>query len=240
MKRQIITVVATVLITSVVMLPIGAVLAEKVGATPESGVTSRIKTLYDILVGEDKGADTAGDWGDWGAFWNRIYSATRYTEVDYELQALVEWDDCEGDACNGEGEPEDYQGEEAEWTNTFPLDNGKEVWKDERTGLYWSHTVAASMTNVFPDQDHSTCPFFDGNTEAEKLPARYNYDGGTPACGNAINACAGLSIKLNTEDTEEYTKWYLPTQKELIQGYIDGIVNQTSFVFTTPNWFWSS
>lgn len=272
-KKTTIAIVATFFATAAVMLPIGAVLAEKSGSSPESGVTSRIKAVYDSLVTEGHGSESAGSWGDWGAMWNRIRSASEWTPdgtataddvadgktfygssrtsavgtarlaQNFELQALVEWDDYSGVDTPGNGSIEDYEGEEAEWTNTYPLDAGEEVWKDERTGLYWSHNLG-SYSNSFPDIDHSACPFFDGSTEAEKLAARYGYDGLTSACGNAINACGSLSLKLRETDTEEYTQWYLPTQKELMQAYIDGIYNQTGgggeTGFTTTSWFWSS
>lgn len=205
-----ITFVATLLVA----VPITAVLAEKVGATPESGVTSRIKVLYDILVGEDKGADTAGDWGDWGSMWNRIYSATRYSEaeVDFSLQQYSARDDYAGEYNWGEP-PEDYQGEEAEWTDYSV--GADEVWKDERTGLYWSADRGTFTYNNF---DMATCDFFTSEP-------RSSYDGSDLACGgtveapHAINYCATL-------DYGGRTDWYLPSQKELMQAYIDGMYNQ--------------
>ena len=48
-------------------------LAEQSGGSPESGVTSRIKTLYDNLVVLGFGSDV--DIPDWGAYWNRIKTA---------------------------------------------------------------------------------------------------------------------------------------------------------------------
>lgn len=267
-KKTVLTIIVTILITVFVSVPITAVFAEQMGDSPESGAISRIKVIYDSLVTLSHGSDSAGGWGDWGSFWNRIWSAAEWVPdgglapedvlsgetfysgsrisqtgtgpapIDFELQILDEWDDYEGP--DGSGDPvDDYQGEEAVWTNTFPLAEGKEVWKDERTGLYWSHTLSTSMTNSFPNQDHSTCPFFGGTTDAEKITARQTYDGLTPACGNAINLCGALSLDANNDGIEE-TNWYLPTQKELLQTYIDGIWNQTNPAFTTTNSFWSS
>lgn len=320
-KKILFSVLVTFLTTMFVVFPLGVktgVLAEQSGDTPESGVTSYIKQVYDSLVSLGHGSDSAGGWGDWGAFWNRIKSAGEWepdgtavsedvvfgetfygdgrTEVtgtlaltgdavagdvvsgktfyrdslteltgtlaltgdatvsdvasgktfysnslsqltgtaqlaqDFELQALVEWDDYENP---------DYQGEESTWTNTLPLAGGEEVWQDERTGLYWSHVLSTSTTNIFPDQDHSACPFFDGSTEVERLAARYGYDGLTGACGNAINACGQLLLDADG-DTVDETAWYLPTQKELQQAYLDGMYNQAGSVFTTTGFFWSS
>jgi hypothetical protein len=51
--------------------------AEQSGSTPESGVVSRIKTLYTDLQGLTFGADT--DTPDWGTYWNRIKTAAKWT-----------------------------------------------------------------------------------------------------------------------------------------------------------------
>lgn len=50
-------------------------LAEQSGTSAESGTTSYIKTLYNSLVSLSYGSDSAGAWGNWGAYWNRIRSA---------------------------------------------------------------------------------------------------------------------------------------------------------------------
>jgi len=54
------------------------VLAEQSGSSPESGVTSRLKTISDALIALGHGSTSAGAWGDWGAMWNRIYSAAAW------------------------------------------------------------------------------------------------------------------------------------------------------------------
>ena len=51
-------------------------LAEQMGSSPESGVSSRIKTIYDSLTSSSFGSTSAGAWGDWGSMWNKIYSAS--------------------------------------------------------------------------------------------------------------------------------------------------------------------
>ncbi|HOZ03696.1 MAG TPA: DUF1566 domain-containing protein, partial [Candidatus Woesebacteria bacterium] len=56
---------------------------------------------------------------------------------------------------------------------------------------------------------------------------------------SAINVCGQLSLDANGDATPE-TDWYLPSQKELMQAYIDGIFNQTNATFTTYEGFWSS
>ncbi|HOV29764.1 MAG TPA: DUF1566 domain-containing protein [Candidatus Dojkabacteria bacterium] len=103
-----------------------------------------------------------------------------------------------------------------------------EVWKDERTGLYWSPRQG-SMSNEFTI---ITCDFF-------TTTPRGNYSGSDPDCGNAINTCATLSLDADGDGTNE-TDWYLPTQIEMMQAYIDGIYAVTNKDWVTENNFWSS
>jgi len=90
------------------------------------------------------------------------------------------------------------------------------VKQDTRTGLWWSDImavgVAASTTNnVFT------------------LTA----DGARPTGGNAIGFCDAL----NTANFGGNNDWYLPTQKQLQQAYIDGSANN----LPNPGYnFWSS
>ncbi len=163
--------------------------------------------------------------------------------IDFSLMQFNEYDDYEG-LATGSIDPtnpiDDYEGDEAIWTNT-----STNVWKDERTGLFWSADVStlglglpATYSNAFPNQVHTTCPFFSSNPRA-------SYDGLTASCGNAINVCGTLSYDRDN-DGEAETDWYLPTQKELMQAYIDGMYNQAganlegAATFTTTNFFWSS
>ena len=223
-----------------------AVRAEQAGSSPESDSSSRIKVVYDSLVTLTHGAESAGSWGDWGAWWNRIRSAgewvpggdllakdvlsgktfhcdSRTQQTGTEGMPMEEFDDMLYDDSLG---ADDSGVEESTWTNT-----ATNVWKDERTDFYWS-SDQGQMTNVFPDSDHSPCPFF-------ALSDRGDYDGLDADCGNAINTCGLLSLEAVTGEGAQ-TDWYLPSQKELMQAYIDGIYNQTSADFATTNSFWSS
>ena len=56
--------------------------AEQSGSSPESGVTSRINTLYNDTVSKGFGSISSGGWGDWGTKWNRIYSSSIWTPSD--------------------------------------------------------------------------------------------------------------------------------------------------------------
>jgi len=233
--------------------------AEQTGSSPESGATSTAKQVYDFLVGKsdpDYGATQPADWSfNFGTYWNRmLYSAFwepdgTATESDvlsgktfysgsnnrvqktgtlptptspgaYEQQ-YMQYDDYEADDS-----PEDSALEESSWTN--PATN---VWKDTRTGLYWSNNLG-NYTNSFPNQDHSTCDFF------STVPrGSYGTSGTDPQCGNAINACAVLNL---TSGGTSNTDWYLPSQKELMRAYVDGMYNKAGATFTTTSCFWSS
>jgi len=64
-------------------------LAEQTGSSPESGATSRIKTIYDSLSSLSHGSDVAGGWGDWGSMWNRIRSAGEWVPAGDASEADV-------------------------------------------------------------------------------------------------------------------------------------------------------
>jgi hypothetical protein len=232
--------------------------AEQSGSSPDSGgATSVLVGGYNLLVskGTNYGSSSSPDWtNDWGTYWNRImYSATWEPDgtatandvlsgktfyagsanrtiktgtlpsntVDYSLEQYAAIED---------GDSGDYEGEEGAWTNTNTT-SGSEVWYDTRTGLYWSRSEPAT-TNDFTI---SSCDFF-------TTDPRGDYDGSDSDCGNAINACADLSLPANEGESDD-TDWYLPSQKEMIEAYNDGIANQTESPFKYQigaDWGWSS
>jgi len=399
-KTKIVGLLVIVSVLAVTILNIGKTSAEQIGDSPDSGVSSKIKQAYDSLVILSYGSDSAGDWGDWGEFWNRIRSSAEWTPdgtvtadqvmagetfygdsrtkqtgtlalvgdaevgdvaagmtfysdtfgiltgtlaltgdvtasdvvagktfysdsfsqqtgtlaltgdalaenvvagktfysdtfniitgtlaltgdadpsevfsgrtfyndslvqqtgtwsfsgdatvgdvasgktfysdsstlltgtaslgIDYEEQSLDEYDDHKGLPDNPD--PQDYQGEESNWTNT-----SANVWKDERTGLYWTSNQGG-YTNSFPNSDHSSCDYF-------ALTDKGSYSGADSDCGNAINLCGALSQDKDGDSIAD-TTWYLPTMKEFLQSYIDGIYNQTGGeVFVTKSLYWTS
>jgi hypothetical protein len=200
----------------------GQVAGEQTGESPDSGSTSRIQELYDQLVSDDKGYEVGGAWGDWGAYWNRIRSASE-ASVNYIDQSYEEYDDYKYSDDHGDGESGD---EESTWENT-----ASNVWFDNRTGLYWSASQG-QFTNSF-SSTHANCPFF------AESPRGSSYDGSNADCGDAINECATLSLESKTGEGAD-GDWYLPTQKELQQAYLNGIYNQAGHSFTSTSYFWSS
>ncbi len=256
------------------------VFAEQLGSSPESGETSRIKTIYNSLVSLSHGSESAGGWGNWGTYWNRIRSAAEWvpsgnatnsdvkngvtyygnsrtqltgtlslignaatTDVasgktfysnsftqqtgtanlapDYSAQSKVVWDDNK----NSSSSDGDNAGEESTWENTSGTASSG-VWKDNRTGLYWSANQW-TMSNLFTV---AACDFFISES-------RGSYAAGDSDCGNAINHCANLNLASGGTSN---TDWYLPSQKELMQAYLDGMYNQTNINFATNLRFWSS
>ncbi len=200
------------------------------GGSPDSGRTSIIRTLYDELVTLDYGSDDPGTWGDYTYIWNRVFSAATedrillYGHLDtqnwnlYGLQSLVEYDDTRKDQAGHE----DYVKKSSSfWTQVYEDTDG-EVWRDERTGLYWSDVQDSSISNDF---DAIDCSFFDVD--------RAGYEGGDADCGDAINYCADL-------DLAGRDNWYLPSMDEIYQAYLNGIYLKTRDDFTDTNYIWSS
>ena len=75
MKKVLLTISFVIVSIFVVYLVVNSVKAEQYLSSPESGVTSRLKTISDALITLGHGSTAAGTWGDW-IMWNRIYSAS--------------------------------------------------------------------------------------------------------------------------------------------------------------------
>ena len=180
------------------------------------------------------GDATVGDVVNGKTFYGNSFdllTGTAASPIDFSLQQFSEYDDYEGPGGNGEPQAE-YQEDEAIWTNT-----STNVWKDERTGLYWSNYIG-DYTNLFPNQDHSSCDFFSSDP-------RGDYNGLDSDCGDAINACGTLSLDKNGDSIAD-DDWYLPSQVEALQSYVDGMFNKTgvtpedAYNFTKDYYFWTS
>jgi len=263
-KKYIFLIIGILIITGIVLLvrqgsarhglsPVGA---EKTGSSPESGATSKLKQGYDFLVskGTNYGDSQPSDWpfSITSTYWKRIlYSAlwspdgtaaesdvvsgkTFYSNsrtkktgtmepMDFSPEQYVQYDDAHAS---------DYTGEESTWIKTSSA-SGANVYQDTRTGLYWSSSIG-SYTNSFSSPSTGKCDFFSATPRSS-----YGTSGTDPDCGNAINACAVLSLSSKDGQSAD-TDWYLPSQKELKWAYKDGIYNQTSSSFTTTSNFWSS
>lgn len=239
------TEILVIVLVAVIFLGTYAVsnsLAEQSGGSPNSGVDSIIMKTYNSLSDLGYGVET-GDTSS--TVWNRIISSALWvpngtvTESDvvkgitfyngsrtqrtgaldhpnYEAQSLAIKDFRDPNGADS-------------WSSWTRTNASPVVWKDERTGLYWSEQQSASMTNQFT---MATCNFF-------STTSRGDYDGTDTDCGDAINLCGTLSLDANGDGLQD-TTWYLPTQPELMQAYLDGIYQKTSTSWVTGNAFWSS
>jgi hypothetical protein len=242
MKKTLIIALCVVVFGLVSFKTITNVIAEQGGFSPDSGATSRIGTLSGLLTTSGYGSDT--NTPNWGSMWNRIYTSAMWTPsdttatvadvasgktfyagnnrtkitgtlvaapaIDYSLQKNATKDNYLGT----------YTAEEASWSDVGTYALGSTglssglVRLDGRTGLKWSaSSTATNITNSFT----------------------LSADGARPTGGNAIAFCNGL----NSASFGGKTNWYLPTQAELMQAYIDGIYSQNTS-FGTTNYFWSS
>lgn len=182
-------------------------------------------------------------------------------------QALMDYDDWNCSANNAEatgncaaGDSE-YTGEEGTWTLTSNTgttasvtDNAvtvtiasNKVYKDNWTKLYWSDANAGG--NIIDNE----FVYIDGQDRSNPAGNSCNFNSTGTAnayCDNqdpltaytedndvsAADFCLNLSLDSNGDSVAE-TDWRLPSQKELMQAYIDGAANNI------PNpgyYFWSS
>lgn len=155
---------------------------------------------------------------------NVVFNSLISWYVNQKYQTIDDWE-------NGAGTSGEYTGEEATWSavsgspfagyadiNYFGATDlySGEVKKDDRTGLWWSDIMAVGGTASTTSNEFSAAT-----------------DGVRPTDGNAVGFCDAL----NTASFGGYTDWYLPTQKQLQQAYIDGSANNLSRPYY---YFWSS
>ncbi len=200
------------------------------------------------VVNTSSGNAAAGDIAD-----NKIAFAAG-AQITGNMHA-AQWLQTIDDWVSGAGTSGEYTAEEATWstvsgspfnagfaTSSNPLvyyPVGADVYlfsgrvkQDTRTGLMWSDVastgavtaVATSTTNNFTltgvaGVGDGTRPWTTGTTTATN--------------GNAINFCNAL----NAISFAGYSDWYLPTQKQLMQAYIDGSANNLPI---PDYYFWSS
>ena len=109
--------------------------------------------------------------------------------------------------------------------------------KDEATGLVWSFLCkgeGCSSWNTETDPEVLTegclpdgnCTFWDDPFTNPNADALYSWDdSGTPKSwytGNGGKTASALCSQTHTVDGHDYDGWLLPSQKQLMQAYIDG------------------
>ncbi|MDD5693251.1 MAG: DUF1566 domain-containing protein [Patescibacteria group bacterium] len=247
LKRNVIIAVSVVIALSVFSIFFfkSDILAEQSGQSPDSGagVTSRIKTLSDELI--TLGFGTTTDTPDWGALWNRIKTAAKWVPSGNAAANDVR----SGKTYNGNSRTQatgtypapgpcstqqyhdSYGGSVTQTTNCTDTvtwgvaspsvagdDTGTNIKnQDPRTGLIWSQYLKNNSGTVAFAASGGSDWSWDGTTNANSV-----------AVGNktAKQLCS-----------ERGNGWRLPTQKELMQAYIDG----SNFNLSNPgNYFWSA
>jgi hypothetical protein len=212
--------------------------AESYPGGSDNGLTSRILSLSNTLTGLGYGSTSNSP--DWGALWNRVATAAKWTpsgnaaatdvksgQTFYSSNRTQQTGTYPApSSCPTQAYQDGYGAPVTQTTNctasvtwTVPGDgvNGTDH-QDPRTGLIWSQYLAnSSGTATFVPSGGSTWSWDASGAN-------------NVAVGNktAIQLCSGMNGG---------GVWRLPTQKELMQAYIDG----SFFNLSAPsNNFWSA
>ena len=219
---------------------IRGVLAEKSGASPESGTDSRLTTITKKLEELGYGSTAAGSWGDWGAALNRVYSAAQGPFNDALAKGLkngggTKVSGCGEDKSSPSCFPQVLGGVD-DYNNNWPVlaaDTYQQTWTacnsdnnycglgeeggniaeklDPNTGLVWSSSLGNN--NWFWANN---CVYPNG---------LLGDDGQCNTNGEVACQCVKRSADSKTGcegRAENSGGWRLPYQKELMQAYIDG------------------
>ncbi|EKE21666.1 MAG: hypothetical protein ACD_7C00161G0011 [uncultured bacterium] len=207
---------------------------ENIGTlTPVNGATSALDaTASDVLAGKVFFGSGDTDWTPTvGTL--AIFGA-------YENQKNGIWDDWKGSASSQNNlasawaNNQDQNNEESTWeTYTDSSLSGSlvatgEVKKDTRTGLYWSNCYDSTSGGNSCDTAENSFVLNGVVSDAD--------DGLDAEGGVSVDFCESLSLDANGNGTDE-TDWYLPSQKELMQSYIDGSANN---IPEAARSYWSS
>lgn len=219
---------------------------EQAGGAPESGSTSYIKSLYTDLQTSGYGSDIAAP--DWGAYWNRLKTAGTWTPSGTATAADVTtgktfygsdrtrqtgslpvasksgncptqaYDDSEGGSVTQVTNCTDT----VQWIAPNDSIAGTDM-KDPVSGLIWSTALNNTAGTLA----------FSAPTDNINGVSTWSWDASGAnniAVGNktAITLCSSLG-----------NGWRLPTQKEIMQAYIDGSFYNLSFSRSYIA-FWSS
>lgn len=159
--------------------------------------------------------------------------------------------EASGSCAGGDSE---YTGEEGTWTLlasggtaqsvtdnavTVTLSSNK-VYQDNRTELYWSDRSSTTVDNEFAyvDGDDRSNPTGNSCNFNSTGTANAYCDNQDPLAAyaedddvSAADFCLNLELDADNADSDDdgatgmETDWRLPTQKELMQAYINGIAN---------------
>lgn len=206
---------------------------ENIGSlTPTSGAASTLDaTASDVLAGKVFFGSGDNDWTP----------TTGTLEIfDYEAQKNQIWDDWKGSTssqatlADAWTNSQDQNKEESTWetytdTNlSGALVASGEVKKDTRTGLYWTNCYDVTSGG-------GSCDTIENSFVLNGVISDTD-DGLDAEGGAAVDFCEALALDSNGDGTDE-TDWYLPSQKELMQAYINGSANN---IPEPARLYWSS
>lgn len=204
--------------------------AETYPGGEDNGKTSRLKQLNEELV--SLGYGSVSNSPDWGADWNRISTAAKWHPNG---------DITPGDVAEGK---KFYNGSRTEQTGTVPLAGPcpAQDWEDSADSANETDNCSISWavaTPAKPGDDKQ-----DPRTNLVWSKCLANSDG---AVSFSSAVCSGFSWLDNGINNLGRTAkqlcsdrgdgWRLPTQKELMQAYIDGSYYNLS---AATSYYWST
>ena len=252
-KKIILTASFVIVSLFVISRVIVGIKAEQIGSSPESGVTSHIKAIYDSLVSLSHGSNAAGSWGDWGAMWNRIRSAGEWVPVDTAVEADV----ASGKTFHNlnrtqktgtylytpkNGGNTDYPkslGGVDDYNNggAIPADSYQSTWTVCNAG----NTYCGTGRSVAEKKDENTglvwSPLISAGLNWFQANNCVNNGATCTAHGQAACRCTKLTSSKTGCEGYDDGNWRLPYQKELMISYIDGSWAQLT---NAALYFWSS
>jgi hypothetical protein len=234
LNKKIITLNITLSVLAVFFFAAAATL------NPSSGPGDTMKTIEDVYckyagcTPAGYGRNSSSTPGSTMYNLQQAYNAIEsWQSIDYSKQKNLVYDDynCANNnqetnsACEaGDGE---FTGEEAVWASSTDANlNGAlvasgKVYRDVRAQIYWADAYDAISGSNTPDTLTNSFTMSCSDAEVNNgacLQDNYSVK------GQAIQYCLDLSLDATGDGVDE-TDWYLPSQKELMQAYLDGAGN---------------
>ncbi|MGB2787260.1 MAG: DUF1566 domain-containing protein [Candidatus Saccharimonadaceae bacterium] len=241
------------------------VYAEQFGSSPESGATSYTKSLYTTLQTAGYGSDT--NTPDWGTYWNRISTAAQFapsgnaatSDVVYGKTFFGSNRTLQAGAYGGTATVADvllgktfYNNTSTQQTGTYtpptPGNCSTQAYHDSYGAPVTQTTnCTASITWT------TTSPSYTGDDKKDPISTliwsqpllnsagTVTFTTGAPSAWS-WDASAANNNAVGTKTASQLCSdrgngWRLPTQKELMQAYIDG----SNFNLTQPaRYYWSA
>lgn len=236
LKPAVISMIVLALVGTI-FFKLTATRAEQSGGSPNNNPTvSRILALYNHLKDDlSFGSDVAGAWGDWGAKWNRIYSAATWTPAANSAVTDVKssktfYSDSRtiqtgtypaSGPCSTQQYNDDY-GSQADATKI--VNNCVLSWAMASPGVAGDDPGSATHNPTPGNKDPRTGLTWSQYLKNNAGTVEFALSGGSTWSWDA-SAAANIAVGTKTASllcSERGNGWRLPTEKELMQAYIDG------------------